>query len=101
MQMVLTFDGALTIATGAFCGRQIRDGGGSVTTAYTVVVNGASQTVVTLSFSGGFTRGASGALTSDGYYRLTVDGTKIMRGGQMLDANGDGVGGDLYTMGRS
>ncbi len=44
-QMVLTFDGALTIATGAFAVDKLGTGGGSVTTAYTVVVNGASQTV--------------------------------------------------------
>ncbi len=53
--------------------------------------------MVTLSFTGVLTRGTQGALT-DGYYRLTVDGSKIARAGQTLDANSDGVGGDNYVL---
>ena len=96
--VVVTFDGAVTIAPGAFVVDKLGVGGGAVTTSDAAVLNGSGQTVVTLSFSGGFTRGTAGALV-DGYYRLTIDGTKITRGGQQLDTNGDGIGGDIYTLG--
>ncbi len=94
----VTFDGAIVIASGAFVVDKLGTGGGAVTTTHTAVVNGSGQTVVTLEFSDGFTRGAGGML-SDGYYRLTIDGTKITRGAQQLDANGDGVGGDQVLLG--
>ncbi len=59
--------------------------------------NGA-QTIVTLNFQGALTRGPSAALV-DGYYQLTVDGSKISRTGITLDVNRDGVGGDTYLFG--
>lgn len=96
--VALTFDGAVTIAAGAFVVDKLGSGGGTVSSSTTTVVNGVGQTVATLDFSGGFTRGTAGAL-SDGYYRLTVDGTKVTRGGQQLDLNGDGIGGDTLTLG--
>ena len=99
-QLVLTFDGAVTIASGAFLVDKLGAGGGGVTTNYAVATNGLGQTVVTLSFSGTMTRGTVGALT-DGYYRLTVDGSKITRAGQALDSNSDGVAGDNYVLGAS
>lgn len=49
-------------------------------------------------FSGVLTRSSTGA-TSDGYYQLTVDGTKINLAGQQLDVDGNGLGGDTYTLG--
>lgn len=96
--VVVTFDGAVTIAPGAFVVDKLGAGGGAVTTNATPVLNGSGQTVVTLGFSGSFTRGTSGALV-DGYYRLTIDGTKVTRGSQQLDTNSDGVGGDVFTLG--
>ncbi len=95
---MVTFDGAVTIAPGAFVVDRLGTGGGTVSTTATTTINGSGQTVVSLAFSGAFTRGTSGALV-DGYYRLQIDGTKVTRGGQQLDINGDGIGGDLYTLG--
>ncbi len=97
-QMVATFDGAVTIGTGAFTVDKLGAGGGAVATSVATTTNGLGQTVVTLTFTGGFTRLSSGALV-DGYYRLTIDGTKITRGSEALDANRDGIGGDSYTIG--
>ena len=97
-KLIVTFDGAVTIAAGAFLVDKLGLDGGSVTTNPTATVNGTGQTIVTLSFSGTQTRGAALAL-SDGYYRLTIDGTKITRAGRQLDANGDGIAGDTYTLG--
>ncbi len=96
-QLVITFDGSVTIDPGAFVVDKLGAGGGAVTISSTVTTGGSGQTIVTIGF-GSFTRGTSGALV-DGYYRLTVDGTKISRGGQQLDTNGDGVGGDTYVLG--
>ena len=94
----MTFDGATTFEAGAFTVDKRGAGGGAVTTTLTTASNGAGQTVATLTFSGAFTRGTSGLL-SDGYYQLTVDGSKVRRGSQTLDINGDGVGGDTYVLG--
>ena len=96
--VVVTFDGAVTHAPGAFVVDKLGVGGGVVTINATSLLNGSGQTVVTLDFSGSFTRGTSGALV-DGYYRLTIDGTKVTRGSQQLDTNSDGVGGDIFTLG--
>ncbi len=52
---------------------------------------------MTLTFSGALTRGG-GALV-DGYYQLTIDGTKILRSAQTLDLNLDGTGGDSRVLG--
>ena len=97
-QMVVTFDGPITIDAGAFAVNKRGAGGGSVTTTINSTVNGQNQTVVTLNFSGAFTRNSSGAL-QDGYYQLTIDGTKIRRAAQSLDVNQDGIGGDTYSIG--
>ena len=96
-KITVTLDGAVTISSGAFTVIQRGPSGGAVTTTATPVVNGSGQTVVTLTFSGAFTRGAG--VLADGYYQLTIDGTKIVRAGQQLDINGDGVGGDTYRIG--
>ncbi len=50
-----------------------------------------------LTFSGANTRG-SGAL-NDGYYQLTIDGSKIRRSVQSLDIDADGIGGDTRVIG--
>lgn len=97
-QMTMVFDGAVTIGAGAFSVMKRGVGGGVVVTNVSSVLNNSGQTVVTLTFSGGLTRGSFNALT-DGYYQLTIDGTKITRGGRGLDANQDGIGGDTLTRG--
>ena len=97
-QVVITFDGLITFDAGAFSVNRRGAGGGAVSTSATSIVNGQGQSVVTLSFTGALTRGANGAL-QDGYYQLTIDGTKIHRGSQTLDVNQDGTGGDSYVLG--
>ncbi len=97
-KLVVTFDGGTTFDPGAFTLEQRGVGGGVVTTNLATATNGSGQTVATLTFSGPRTRGPSGIL-NDGYYQLTIDGTKVRRGGQTLDVNGDGVGGDTFVLG--
>lgn len=97
-QIKVSFDGAVTIDAGAFTLLKRGSGGGVVTTTFTSSVNALGQTVATLSFAGALTRGTSGAL-QDGYYQLTVDGSQVHRGTQQLDANRDGVGGDVASIG--
>ncbi len=97
-QVVVTFDGAITFDAGAFAINKRGAGGGSVNTAINATTNAQNQTVITLTFSGAFTRNSQGVL-QDGYYQLTIDGSKIHRGSQLLDVNQDGVGGDSYTLG--
>ena len=94
-QIVLTFDGPIDLQSGAFLLQ--KRGGGTVTHQATQVINGSGQAIVTLTFSGALTRGG-GALV-DGYYQLTIDGTKILRGAQSLDLNFDGTGGDSRVLG--
>src|SRR5207245_1368353 len=74
-----------------------RTGGGAVGgfTATAGLVGGV--TVVTLNaFTGVQTQFGS---LADGRYTLTALANQIMAGGQPLDGNGDGTGGDNYTFG--
>ncbi len=96
-QVKLTFDGLIDIAVGAFSVIQRGTNNPVILNTPAVVVN-AGQTVVTLSFQGSLTRGPNSGLV-DGFYQLTVDGTKITRAGMGLDANRDGTGGDSYVFG--
>ncbi len=93
-QLVITLDGPVTILPNAFSVN--KRGAGPVDITANVVTNTA-QTIVTLSFSGIHTR-ANGALV-DGYYDLRIEGARILRGSQTLDANKDGVGGDTFSRG--
>ena len=95
-QLALTFDSPVTLDAGAFTLTK-RGAPGIVTTQAAQATNGSGQSVVTLTFSGLYTRGA-GAL-EDGYYQLVIDGTKIRRGSQLADFNQDGVGGDTKIIG--
>jgi autotransporter-associated beta strand protein len=72
-----------------------RTGGGTINFAASAsVVNG--QTVVTLdAFTGSETEFGS---LSDGRYTLTALASQISAGGQALDGNSDGTGGDNYTL---
>lgn len=97
-QVVITFDGDVEIEDGAFHVLKRGEDVGDVETSWTSQLNSLGQSVVTLTFSGEFTRGSFQAL-EDGYYQLTVDGTKIRRFGQYLDSNNDGTGGDTFVFG--
>ncbi len=97
-KLEMTFDGATTFDAGAFTVEKRGSAGGIVTTNLATSTNGSGQTVATITFAGAFTRGVQAALV-DGYYQLTIDGSKIHRGSQTLDMNGDGVGGDTFVMG--
>lgn len=98
--VTVTFDGAVAIDSGAFAVAKRGNGGGAVTTTATPSINGSGQTVVVLTFSGSFVRGVGGAL-GDGYYQLTIDGSKITRAGQQLDPGGNGQTGSMFTWGAS
>jgi lysophospholipase L1-like esterase len=92
----VTFSTAVTFAstpTAAFT--LTRSGGGSV--AFTAAAfTGGGATVVTLSnFTG--TEATSGSL-NDGKYMLSVLAAQVTANGLHLDGNGDGTGGDDYTL---
>ena len=96
-QVSLALDGIVEIVSGAFALVKRGSSGGPVALQSSTAQVG-NQTLVTLTFTGEFTRNSQGALV-DGYYELTVDGTKITRSGNGLDVNSDGIGGDTYKFG--
>ena len=96
-QVSLAVDGIVEIVSGAFAMVKRGSNGGPVALQSSMAQVG-NQTVVTLTFSGDYTRNSQGALV-DGYYELTVDGTKITRSGIGLDVNSDGIGGDTFKFG--
>src|SRR5205823_4936137 len=96
--LTVTFSTQVTFATtpgAAFTLTRNSDGAAVSFTATATVVGGV--TVVTLN---GFTGAATqfGSL-ADGRYTLTALANQITAGGQPLDGNGDGTGGDNYTFG--
>ncbi len=95
-QVVLTFDGPVTLDSGALTMTK-RGTTIVVPTEATHSTNALGQTLVTLTFSGALTRNF-GALT-DGYYQLVIDGTKVRRGQMQLDTNQDGITGDTRVVG--
>lgn len=96
-RIVVTFDEDVDLEPGAFTLVK-RGTSGAVITNITKQVNGMGQTEVSITFSGIYTRGTFNALV-DGYYQLTVDGTKVKRNGESLDSNADGYGGDSLVIG--
>jgi hypothetical protein len=94
----LAFDSNIDIAEGAFTLVRRGAGGGAVTLNSPTLEQVGNQTIVTLTFAGSFTRNSIGALL-DGYYQLTIDGSKITRSGHQLDVNSDGILGDVYLFG--
>jgi hypothetical protein len=96
-RIVVTFDEDVDLEPGAVSLIK-RGASGAVTTDVTKQVNGLGQTEVTITFSGIYTRGTFNALV-DGYYQLTLDGTKIKRNGETLDLDADGFGGDSLVIG--
>jgi hypothetical protein len=97
-QVLLRFDGDIEIDQGAF--RVIRRGigGGEVVVNHSKTIENSGQAVVTLTFSGSFTRGVNGVL-NDGFYELVIDGVKVRRNGRSLDSNADGIEGDVSRFG--
>ncbi len=98
-QLVVEFDGIVTLGTTPF--EVIKRGadGGSVDFTATVD-NSSGSSIVTLAFSGGFVE-ASGSLV-DGNYQLTMFGDQIQTAnGQHFDANGDGIAGGNFVFGDS
>lgn len=96
-QLVITFDGLVTIGAGAFLVVRLSDGGGSVNVSFATSTNGQGNTVATLTFSGNNTR-ANGLLV-DGNYQLAIDGSKILRSGRELDGDQDGIAGGEFVYG--
>lgn len=92
----VTFEGLVDIESGAFTVTQ-RESGEAVPVVVTTDSDGQGRTIATLTFTGDLVR-AGGALL-DGNYQLAIDGSKISRNGQTLDANQDGSGGDLVDFG--
>ncbi len=81
-QMVVTFDSVCNHRRRCIHGNQARRWCGVVPSSAAGVTNGQGQFVVTITFSGALTHG--GAL-NDGYYELSIDGTKLTRAGLDLD----------------
>lgn len=95
-QLTISFDGAVDVASGAFSLIQ-RGTNLPVTLNAPSIQQSVGRTTVTLTFQGSLTR-AAGALV-DGFYQLSIDGSKISRAGLNLDVNRDGVGSDTYLFG--
>ncbi|MCA9192438.1 MAG: VCBS repeat-containing protein [Planctomycetales bacterium] len=98
-QVSLTFSGAVDIDVGAFTLRKRGTAGGEVETNFTTILSG-GNTIATLTFSGGFTRGSLNALV-DGNYELVIHSTLVLRAGTQLqlDGNGDGLAGGNFLIG--
>lgn len=98
-QIQLVFDGEVDIDATAFSVVRRGISGGLVNTSFTKTQDGSGNTVANLSFSGSFTRNAGALL--DGFYQLTIDGSKIFRSGTQLalDGDGDGLAGGEFTRG--
>ncbi|WP_182868134.1 FG-GAP-like repeat-containing protein [Rhodopirellula sp. JC639] len=97
----VTFEDRVEIAPGAFQVIKRGPGGGVVDHSFTLgYVQGNS--VATINFTGGLTRGANNALV-DGNYQLTIDPNKVRRYGStvLLDGDGDQQQGGVYEFGTS
>jgi hypothetical protein len=95
-QLVVTFDGEVTLDPTAFNVVRRGDQGGEVETVVTTTVDSQGRTVASIAFAGPLTRG--GALI-DGNFQLVVDASKVIRGGQALDGQRDGSSGTNATFG--
>jgi hypothetical protein len=98
--VTVTFSAAVTLpANAAQAFRLTRTGlgtpTGDVTLAVDLTGSTATQTVARLTFSGALTE--SGSL-ADGNYTLTVLGSQVSAGGQLLDGNGDGQPGGDFSL---
>jgi hypothetical protein len=102
----VTFAGGNASAAAAFALRHVQTGNNVVLSA-NVSLNGAGQTVVKLTFSGGETDSFStqgvanpvdGLSLADGRYTLTINGATITgSNGAKVDAAGNGTAGSTYT----
>jgi len=96
-RLVVSFNDAVTLETGAFL---VRD---KVTlqevTVTASIDNSSGSSVVTLMLSGALTESATGSLI-DGNYELVIDGSKVFGSeGQQLDGDGDGSAGGDFVFG--
>ena len=97
-ELEISFDGVVTLGSGAFELIQRGPGGGSVNVTPTID-NSSGQSVVTLTFSGAFVDADSGSL-ADGNYQLTINGDQITTSsGNTLDADDDGTAGGSSVFG--
>jgi hypothetical protein len=95
-EVALTFSAAVTLpANVASAFTLTRVGGGSVTFTATATTAGGNTVVTLNAFTGAETTFGS---LNDGRYVLTALATQITASGAQLDGNGDGTGGDNYTL---
>lgn len=94
--MAVTFDQHVTLPTTASSAFQLaRHSDGAAVTLSTLVDDSGAGTVVTLAFTGGAVDFGS---LQDGRYDLSIFAGSISNANGLLDGNGDGVGGDNYTL---
>src|SRR5207237_978541 len=92
----VTFTQIVTLpATPASAFQLIRQSDSAPVTISAVVDNSGPGTVATLSFTGGAVNGNS---LADGRYTLTVLAGSVSSVAGQLDGNGDGTGGDNYSL---
>jgi hypothetical protein len=96
-QVVITFDGLVTLDANAFHVHKRGAGGGAVGLVVTPS-NSGGKTMATLTFVGAFVE--TGGSLKDGNFDLTIDATKVHDAADnALDGNRDGAGGDDFTFG--
>lgn len=89
-QIVVKFEGQVDIDVGAFAMLKHGSSGGAVVNSFTPSQDINGNTLATITFSGAFTR--DGGALLDGYYQLTIDGSKVRRKDTLLTLDGDGDG---------
>lgn len=95
-QLTVTFENTISAEDGAFKVFH-RGTGEEVAVTVSTSSNAQGQMLATLTFDGQYTRG-NGALI-DGNYLLVIDGSKVLRNGQGLDADQNGSSGDTVNFG--
>ena len=100
-ELVLTFDGVVTVAPDAFLLQKRGATGGDVTTSFLTETDTNGDTRITIRFSGAFTRRPSATFSSlvDGNYELKIFDNKIFRAGVPIDGDGDGTPGGEFSYG--
>lgn len=95
-QVVVTFDGEVTIDEGAFEVVKRGDAGGTIATNVATSLDSEGRTVATITFAGPFTRGTS---LVDGSYQLMIHADLIHRGLNALDGDVNGTAGGDRSFG--
>jgi hypothetical protein len=95
--VAVTFDSHVTLPAAPETAFQLqRQSDGKLPALTAAVDDSGTSTVVTLTFSG--TNAVDFGSLADGRYTLTVFASKVSESGLNLDGNGDGTGGDDYTL---